>query len=411
MKRTCLIVAVGFALLAQPMGAQERLGSGAPDQQYRAGWTFTPTIGVAETYDTNVSLFSEGHQGNDDYVATVFPGADLHYIGQHSMLDVDYSGSFLDYRTYPALNRWEQRAKLELRHQQSAHLAWFGHGAAALLPTTDLIDLGGIPYRQTGAKTADARGGVEYAISGRDLVTQSLSYQVVAFDRPDATADILRGGRILESMTTWRRKVSARAAVGADYSFRRAIVSGDVEPFDFHTTEAAVDYALSPMWSVRGGAGVVYLQQTSLTDARVGPAWRIAFERQHARTTFHVGYLRTFIPSFGFGGTVQAQDAGIGFRMPLFHARRVYLDSSAVFRDNQPLTANGVISDPLTGVVEQLPLRSLRTHTILGWEPQPWVRLEVFHSLVQQTSLHVGGYIARNRVGFQIVTSKPMRMQ
>ena len=58
MKRISLIVAVGLALLSQPMGAQERLGSGAPDQQYRAGWTFTPTIGVAETYDTNVSLFS-----------------------------------------------------------------------------------------------------------------------------------------------------------------------------------------------------------------------------------------------------------------------------------------------------------------------------------------------------------------
>jgi hypothetical protein len=50
-------------------------------------------------------------------------------------------------------------------------------------------------------------------------------------------------------------------------------------------------------------------------------------------------------------------------------------------------------------------------HTIVGWEPQQWVRLEVFYSLVQQTSLQVGGYIDRNRVGFQIVTSKPMRMQ
>jgi hypothetical protein len=78
-----------------------------------------------------------------------------------------------------------------------------------------------------------------------------------------------------------------------------------------------------------------------------------------------------------------------------------------VFRDNQPLT--GVIAQD--GIVEQLPLRSLRMHTILGWEPQPWMRLEAFYSLVQQTSLRAGGYLDRNRIGFQIVTSKPMRMQ
>lgn len=409
MTRISLIVAVGMALIAHPTGAQERLGSSAPDQQYRAGWTFTPTIGVGETYDTNVSLFSQGHTGNEDYIATVFPGADLRYVGKHSLVGMSYSGSFLDYRRFSALNRWDQRAKLELRHQPSARLTWYGYSTGALLPTTDLIDLGGIPYRKTGAKTVDGRGGVEYAISARNTITSSASYQVVSFDRPEDAADILRGGRILESMTAWRRKTTARTAIGADYSLRRATISGDREAFVFHTSEAALDYELSPLWSFRGAAGVVYLQQTAVTDARVGPAWRAALERAHAGTTFHVGYLRTYIPSFGFGGTVQSQEVVAGFRTPLFGSRHFYLDSSGVFRDNQPLT--GVIADPLTGIVEQLPLRSLRMHTILGWQPQPWVRLEAFYSLIQQTSLRAGGYLDRNRVGFQVVTSKPMRMQ
>jgi hypothetical protein len=207
--------------------------------------------------------------------------------------------------------------------------------------------------------------------------------------------------------------MNSRLAIGADYSYRRANVTGDTEPFNFHTSEAAVDYDLSERWSFRGGAGVVYLQQTALTNARTGPAWRLTLERMHAGTTFHVGYLRTFIPSFGFGGTVQGQDLGVGFRTPLFHARHFYLDSSAVFRDNQPLTGIkvAVVTDPLNPLDEQLPLRSLRMHTIVGWEPEPWVRLEAFYSMVQQSSLQVGGYLDRNRVGFQIVTSKPMRMQ
>jgi hypothetical protein len=401
MKRISLLVIVATALLTGPMGAQERLGSGAPDQQYRAGWTFTPTIGVADTYDDNVSLFGRGHTGNEDYVATVFPGADLHYVGKHSLMDMDYSGSFLDYQRFSALNRWDQRAKFELRQQETARLSWFVHASGALLPSTDLVDLGGIPYRKTGAKTADERAGIEYALGAHNSMTSSVNSQLVSFDRPEVAADVLRGGRIFESMNAWRHKISERAAIGADYSYRRAMVTGDRDPFDFHTSEAAIDYELSPLWSFKGGAGVVHLQQTSLTEARTGPAWRASLQRSRAGTTFHVEYLRTYIPSFGFGGTVQSQDVGAGFRTPLFHARRVYLDSSAVLRDNQPLT----------NVIEQLPLRSLRMHTILGWEPQPWVRLEAFYSLVQQTSLRAGGYVDRNRIGFQIVTSKPMRVK
>jgi hypothetical protein len=411
MKRIALFVAVGLALMSQPMAAQERIGSGAPDQQFLAGWTFTPTVGVGETYDSNVSLFSAGHSGNEDYVSSVFPGADLHHAGKHSSLDMGYSGSFLDYRTFDALNRWDQRARFEVRQQQSAHLVWFGHATAALLPSTDLIDLGGIPYRKTGATTANGRGGIEYILSARDSITSSVDYQLVKFDRPELEADVLRGGRIFESTNGWRHKVSARAAVGADYSYRRALVSGDSEPFSFHSTEAALDYTLSPEWSFSGAAGVVYLQQTAQFAARTGPAWRLGLEHRRGGTTFHVSYLRTFIPSFGFGGTVQSQDLGAGFRTPLFHARHFYLDGSAMFRDNQPLTGNQVISDPLTGEVEQLPLRSLRAQSVIGWEPGPWVRIEMFYALVQQTSLRAGGYLDRNRIGFQIVTSKPMRMQ
>ena len=110
--------------------------------------------------------------------------------------------------------------------------------------------------------------------------------------------------------------------------------------------------------------------------------------------------MRSFIPSFGFGGTIQNQEAGVGYRTALFGSRRWYTDHSAVFRDDSPLTA----------MVEQLPLRSLRTNSVLGFAPQPWVRLEAFYSRVQQSSLRAGGLVYRNRVGFQIVTSKPVRV-
>jgi len=39
------------------------------------------------------------------------------------------------------------------------------------------------------------------------------------------------------------------------------------------------------------------------------------------------------------------------------------------------------------------------------------VRIEAFYARVQQSTLRPGGDVDRNRVGIQIVTSKPMRMQ
>jgi hypothetical protein len=403
MTRTTRLTLVIAALMSAGLHAQEKLGSGAPQQAYRAGWTFTPTLGFGETYDDNISLFGRNtaEQQNDDYIATVFPAADLHYMGKHTLVDMGYSGSFLDYRTFSVLNRWDQRGRFEVRRHETARLTWFGRASAAIIPTTDLVELGGIPFRHTGARTADGRAGIEYAVNAKNSISHSVNYQFVDFDRTADVSANLRGGRVMESMNGWRHKLDSRLALGADYSYRRPSVVGDQETFNIHTTEAAVDYELSPTWLFSGGGGLVYLQATALTAARTGPAWRAALDRNRAGRTFHVGYIRSYIPSFGFGGTIQNQEVGVGYRTPIFDSRHFYVDTSAVFRDNQPLT----------DTVEQLPLRSLRLYSIFGWAPQPWVRLEAFYTRVQQSSLRAGGQLNRNRIGFQIVTSKPMRMQ
>ena len=110
-------------------------------------------------HTTRTSLCpARGTPGTKTYIAAVLPGADLHYSGKHTLMDMGYSGSYLDYRQFSALNRWDQRAKFDLRQQESARLTWYGHVSGALLPSTDLIDLGGIPYRKTGAETVDGHG-------------------------------------------------------------------------------------------------------------------------------------------------------------------------------------------------------------------------------------------------------------
>jgi hypothetical protein len=403
MKQFIATLALAGVTTLSALHAQERIGGGRPTEEPKGpGWTFTPTVGVSETYDDNVSLFGRGTASpTDDYVSSVFPGADLSYGGRHTRLNMGYSGSFLNYRTFTALNRWDQRGRIEFRREETSRLGWFANANAAVIPSTDLIDFGGIPYRHVGATTYDARGGINYVLGRRSAITSSLSYQDIAFQQSETFRPFLRGGHIAESLTGYRYRLSSRLSAGADYSFRHASVLGESEQFNIQTAEAAIDYELSPAWSMSAGAGAVYLQASAITESRTGPALRLTLNRHQERTTFHVGYLRSYIPSFGFGGTNQNQEIGVGFRTPLFHSERFYTDQSLVFRDDAPLV----------GAFEQLPLRSLLTYSIVGWAAQRWVRLEAFYARAQQSTLRPGGQVDRNRIGFQIVTSKPMRVQ
>jgi hypothetical protein len=403
MKRIALIAGL-LVLTTAGLRAQERIGSAAPVASYRPGWTFIPTFGVAETYDDNISLFGQNtaEAQNNDVVATYFPQADLHYSGPRMQFGSSYAGSFLDYRTFNALNRWDQRIRIELKREETARFRWFGNGSAAWLPTTDQIDLAGIPYRHNGARTLDGRAGVEYIAGSRDAFTASLNLQDVQFDRPDQPLGMdLVGGRMMSELSTWRHRLNGRLALGADYTYRLARMNGQLDTFTLHVVQGAVDYVLSPEWTMSAGGGLVFLPATATSIARSDPSYRVSVERRREGRTFRAGYERSYIPAFGIGGVVENQEARVGFMTPLFHSRHFYNDTGAVFRDDTPLT----------DVFVQLPLRSLRAYTILGWAPQPWMHIEGFYARTAQSSLQPGGRLDRNRIGIQIVTSKPMRIE
>jgi hypothetical protein len=143
------------------------------------------------------------------------------------------------------------------------------------------------------------------------------------------------------------------------------------------------------------------VEGTATQQSQRAPAYSASAEWSGERSSFRFGYDRSFIPSFGFGGTVRSQELGVSYHTALFNSRRFYTNQSAMFRDNAPL-----IERP-----ESIKLRSFRTNSTFGWTAQRWARLEVFYSRMYQTRLRPGGRIDRNRFGIQIVTSKPMRMQ
>jgi len=47
----------------------------------------------------------------------------------------------------------------------------------------------------------------------------------------------------------------------------------------------------------------------------------------------------------------------------------------------------------------------------LGYAATPWVHLELFYAGTRQTIDRPGGTLDRNRIGFQVTTAKPVRVQ
>ena len=400
--RKAILVGVGLALMSSATSAQQQVAATGYEPSYRPGWTLTPSFGFSQTYDDNISLFAvrTAEEANNDVVSTYFPAADLHYSGKHTVVGFGYTGSFLAYRTFSVLNSWDQRGRIYARQQASERLKWSAAANAAKVPTTDAVDLGGIPYSRNGVTVVDGHAGLDYRINNRNDFSASFGAQSVRFDRPEIAGGFLQGGHAVDWNGGWRYHVSARLGVGGQYGLRRAVAIDSPDAFVMHSMEAAADYALTPSWSMAVSAGIVLLQQNALTDGQTGPAWKLAVERHRSGTTLVVSYLRSYVPSFAFGGTTKSEEAGFGMRTPLFHSRRWYTELSATFRDDQPLT----------DILNQLPLRSLRTNSVIGWTPQVWMRVEGFYSRSQQSSLRFGGQVYRNRIGIQIVTSKPVRV-
>jgi hypothetical protein len=404
MKRL-VAIAVAALAVAPAVRAQEPVGSSGPVVGSRPGWTLTPSMGFGEAYDDNISLFGirTAEQANNDVVQSWFPGVDLNYEGRHTSVTGGYQGSFVAYHTFSTLNRWGQHGHVDIKRQENARLKWTASGNLLSVPTTDMVDVGGLPFRRTGVTTSDGRGGMTYVLNGRDAFSFSAGYQTVDFDQPVSNDGIVHGGHAVEGVAGWRHKISSRLALGADYGIRRALVIGAGDAFDMHSAQGAVDYDLSESWVVNASGGIAYLAPNGTDEARTGPAWRAALERRRAGRSFHVAMLQAYIPSFGFGGTVRNQELNVGLHMPLFHSRRWYTEQTVIFRDDRPLTLQ----------YQQLPLRSLRMLSLIGWAPQYWFRIEGFYARTQQTNFGNidRGQFYRNRIGFQIVTSKPVRMQ
>src|SRR5262252_298149 len=377
------------------------------NSQAAAGWSVTPGISYSGAWDDNVLVRGEGDVPAADFLNTVNPRVSLDFNGRRGQLSATYDGAFLLYRELSTLNSYDQFGSLYGRRLLSPHVALFVRSYAASVPTTELVAFVGLPFIRNGSRIWDTQGGLEAHLSKRTTVSVSYDFQFVDFDHSSVGSEFLRGGHSQGVNGSVRHALDTRLALTADLQIAHALthpppIAGPLaspidQTFDVQNLWTGLDYRLSEQMHVFGAGGFSRLGATELSRPRVGPAWRAGLARSFHKFAVDAEYSRSFVPAYGFGGTTQNEELSGHLRVPL--ARRVYSSGGVSWRRN----------DPLTDL--DLPLRSVWIEAVVGYAATPAIHLEVFYSGTHQTIDRPGGETERNRIGFQVTTSKPMRVR
>jgi hypothetical protein len=366
------------------------------DLQAPPGWSFTPSLAAGSGWDDNVLVHGNGDIAPGDMLSMLNPRATLDFNGKRGQISATYEGGITFYRDLNELNTFDQRGSFFGRRLVSKRVAVFVRNSAASAPTTELAQLVGVPFVRIGSQLEDLRTGIEAGLTKYTTVVVSYDFQYVDFDRTAPGSAGLLGGHSHGASVTLRHLLSPRLALTGDYSLQRASLR-DGETFDVENSSAGVEYKLSEVTRVFAAGGLSRLGVTQFATDRTGPAWRMGLIRSVRRASVDLHYSRSFVPAYGFGGTMQNEEVTGRLQLPL--GRRVYTSSALSWRRDDPIISG------------DLPLRSFWIEGSLGYAVTPWVRLEGFYAGTHQTIERPGGVLDRHRVGFQIITAKPVRIR
>jgi hypothetical protein len=406
-RRSLRILAIGVAVTTLTPGMIPSLVAqtqSAPGQPIAAGWVFTPSISVAETFDNNVLLTSEGGDTNSDFVTALVPGAALSFRGRQVTLQVDYLGSYQLYQQLSELNAFDQRANLSYRQRLTPRVSLFARNSLSKSPTTDEVNVPGVPFRRQGVLIDDARAGVEARLNKRTQMSGAYTFQLIEFEdvEPVIINALDRSGHAHGAVAEVDHVVTPRLTLGGEYELRLATVDGTRE-FDMQNALATADYRLSERFNISGAVGYSWLTRNRLLEQqRSAPAFRLDVSRSGSRLAWNVGYRRSFLPSVGFGGTFENQEFQASALASL--TRRLDWSGGVSVLEADPLQI-----DPLWGLDRSL--RTVYARSSLSYLATRFLRIEGFYVAAFQDTQRAGGKIDRSRAGVRVVTSTRMRIR
>jgi hypothetical protein len=396
---TAILRRIGFACLLAAAAAQGSAQSLAPADPARTpGWVFTPTLAAAAAWDSNVVLAGVRAPTESDQVTLLTGSADGQYRARHHLVTFGYAGSLEAYRRLTELNSFDQRLRVDTRHEVARRVTLALHNGLARVPTTDYVELSGVPFLRTGSLMDDARATLTVTVGPHTSIGGGYAFEWVRFDESSPFAAFLKGGQSHTAFGNLSHQVEKRVWVGAVVSLRRALVAQGGGEFDIFETSGTVRYQPAATLTVSGSLGVSRLNDHLRHTSQLGPVWSVSADRQMERASLHAAYVRSYVPSFGLGGTLQNQELSADVRMP-FAKNRLYWQAGLSWRRNEPITPG------------EQSLKSLWLQVSGGYSVLRWLRLEAYYWRTQQDSELRGGRVDRDRIGVQVITSTPMRLK
>ena len=392
-----LAVSLVLAVVASPAAAGQQ-GYTSPDITLTPppGWSLTPAMGVSQTWDDNVTLKGPGDNPVSDVINVVNPRAELNYNGPRGQLAARYDGAFLLYRSSTTLNSYEQHGSLAAKRKLSTRTALFINGGASVAPTTELLQLTAVPYVRAGARTEDARVGIESALSKRLSIVADVHGQEVVFDDKAPFANLLLGGTSFGAGLVLRERLSEQTTLTADYDGLRANIGERHDIFVVQNATAGLERQLTRTTRIFAAAGVARLDAPAFGPPKTGPSYRFGLARDLRSSVVEFLLYRSFVPSWSFGGTTQNEEATVKLRVPC----RAGCTRSRWCRGGMTIR-----SSP-----------SRRRCGRSGFRPRWGTRAVVGANRrllpgYRQTVVSPDELLTHNQIGFQVIASKPVRLR
>lgn len=400
-RRVAAAAALGLCLAAGPAEARQD-NQGAEFQSYRIpGWTFTPAVAFGVIRDSNVALVGGGAgravDTQGDAVFTIVPSGQLEFLGKRTEFSAGYRGFLRRYADVEGLDAFDQRATLGFRRLATRRLTLFASNNFASSPTTDEIEVNGVPFRRTGSRLNTAAAGADVRLTKFTNLSARYDVTWVDFERSEQFSD-LTGGWIHALRGEVTRQITSRVAAGGEYSYRTASLDRGEREFGFQDAGGVVRVALGPHTSGSVAGGYAALHDRVDRETRTGPYVRMSVAHTLEYARLGAGYERVFVPSFGFGGASSSQEVRAHALVPLWR-RRLYLQNSVAWRRTDPFEQERALALDTTW------LRST-----LGYAAARWGRVEALYTYTRQDSVVTGGEVDRHRVGVQFVVSQPVRI-
>jgi hypothetical protein len=361
-----------------------------------AGWSFTPTLDYAFMWDSNVLIENQVSDPIGEQLHVIKPRGSAHFDGRRGKFAAHYSGAFVQHPTFSSLNSYDQRLGLNATRMATRRVSLFADYGAAAVPTTELVELAGVPFARIGTRRQDLRAGTTAHLTRTTELTAAYRFEWVDFDQDPNEITYLNGGYSHGGHAGLRHRITERVALIADYDLQRAAMANGSE-FSLQNSSGGAEYQLSEHVRVFGSAGVSYLAGVDGRPAQVGPAVRVGVSRTVEMTQVGVTYLRSYVPSYGFGGTSDNEELTTHVYMPL--ARRFFTRGGFSVRRNEPLAA------------EDLTLNSLWFHGSVGYVLSDWARVEAFSAGSRQDIDRPGGRVNRYTFGVQITATTTARIR